>query len=192
MSKIRYVKEEEWGTTFPNFRKEEFKCLHGVGEGISFSLLQVLQEIRNNYGAVNITSGYRCPSCNASVGGDPNSWHLRGFACDFYLGDGRLNNQEIRIGICEWIRRIPNVHYVYCNINGNFPNMGSCIHVDTYPIYEEEIVSNEPIKEDNSEDIKDDKIDDTEIILNNQDKHNPLVELINYIIKLLKSLFNKE
>ena len=129
----KYVKDNEWGTKYPNFQKEHFACpcCGGYGNGIATSLLDVLQALRNKYGVVNITSGYRCSSFNKRAGGASNSKHLVGQAADFYFGSGALVNQNTRVAVVNEIKKMANVNYTYCNVNGNYPNMGSCIHVDT-------------------------------------------------------------
>ena len=130
----KYVRDWEWGTKYPNFRKSEFKCPNcgGYGNGIASSLLDVLQDLRDKYGSLVITSGYRCPSWNKHVGGSSNSRHLIGQAADFYFASGILASQSKRIAVVNEIKKMSNVHYTYCNVNGNHPNMGSAIHVDTY------------------------------------------------------------
>lgn len=130
----KYVRDWEWGTKYPNFRKSEFKCpdCGGYGNGIASSLLDVLQDLRDKYGSLVITSGYRCPSYNKRVGGVSNSKHMSGQAADFYFSSGILGNQNTRIRVRDEIKKMPNVHYTYCNVNGNYPNMGNAIHVDTY------------------------------------------------------------
>ena len=129
----KYVKDSEWGVKYKNFRKEEFKCpcCGGYGVGIASSLVANLQKLRDKYGAVNITSGYRCPTWNRKVGGDYNSAHLKGQAADFYFASGLLANQSKRVAVVNEIKGMPNYHWSYCNVNGNHPNMGSAIHMDT-------------------------------------------------------------
>ena len=129
----KYVKDSEWGTKYKNFKKTEFKCpcCGGYGEGIATTLLDVLQALRDKYGSVEITSGFRCASNNKRVGGSNTSAHLKGQAADFYFGSGILGNQNTRVAVVNEIKKMPNVHYTYCNVNGNYPNMGSAIHVDT-------------------------------------------------------------
>ena len=129
-----YVKDEEWLTKYPHFQKEEFicPCCKSIGNGIASSLVELLETLRSEYGPVIITSGYRCSSYNASVGGVSNSAHMKGQAADFVFSSGITNDQNNRIDIVNEIEKLPNYHYAYCNINGDFPNMGSAIHVDTY------------------------------------------------------------
>ena len=129
----KYVRDWEWGTKYPNFRKSEFKCpdCEGYGNGIASSLLDDLQSLRDKYGSLVITSGYRCAKYNKHVGGINTSKHLIGQAADFYFSSGILGNQNTRIKVVNEIKGMPNVHYTYCNVNGNHPNMGSAIHMDT-------------------------------------------------------------
>ena len=45
----------------------------------------VLEPLRRRYGAIIITSGYRCKPLNKAVGGTATSQHLRGEAADIYI-----------------------------------------------------------------------------------------------------------
>lgn len=67
-----------------NFKVKEFACLDGTDPiFIDTELVEVLQKIRTHFGkAVNITSAYRTPSHNKSVGGTTYSQHLYGKAAD--------------------------------------------------------------------------------------------------------------
>lgn len=129
-----YVKDDEWGTKYPHFQKSEFTCpcCGSVGDGIASSLLVDLEKLRDEYGAIQITSGYRCPNYNREVGGVSNSAHMRGQAADFYIMSGITNNQDNRIAIVNEIKGMPYYHYAYCNVNGDTPSMGNAIHMDTY------------------------------------------------------------
>ena len=130
----KYVQDNEWGTKYPNFRKEEFKCpcCGSYGKGIATTLLDTLQELRTKKGkAIAISSGYRCSKYNKRVGGDSNSAHLIGAAADFYFEDGSLANQNTRVALVNELKKTKYYHYCYCNVNGNHPNMGAAIHFDS-------------------------------------------------------------
>ncbi len=45
----------------------------------------ILQPLRDNYGPVVVTSGYRCPELNKAIGGAVNSQHLEGKAADIHI-----------------------------------------------------------------------------------------------------------
>lgn len=129
----KYVLDNEWGTKYPNFKKSEFKCscgkCDGYGDGIASSLLVTLQNLRNKYGKLQITSGYRCQSHNKAVGGSTNSKHTKGQAADFYL-DG-FNSQSKRVDVVNELKKTEYYNYSYTNVNGNHKNMGNAVHVDT-------------------------------------------------------------
>lgn len=67
-----------------NFRVREFACLDGSDPiFIDTELVTILQKIRTHFGkAVTITSAYRTPPRNKSVGGTAYSMHLYGMAAD--------------------------------------------------------------------------------------------------------------
>lgn len=129
----KYVLDSEWGTKYPNFKKAEFKCpcgkCNGYGNGIATTLVETLQELRNKYGKLQITSGYRCPAHNKAVGGSTNSKHTKGQAADFYLNG--FNNQSNRVNMVNELKKTKYYNYSYTNVNGNHPNMGNVVHLDT-------------------------------------------------------------
>ena len=51
----------------------------------------VLDPLREKYGKpITVTSGYRCPSVNKAVGGEPTSQHTKGEAADIVGFDGSV------------------------------------------------------------------------------------------------------
>tara|TARA_R110000868_G_scaffold19507_10_gene83935 strand:- start:357 stop:815 length:459 start_codon:yes stop_codon:yes gene_type:complete len=58
----------------------------------------VLQVVRDKFGSVKVTSGYRSPPLNSSIGGSKTSQHCFGFAADFEVGG--MDNKELAV----WIR----------------------------------------------------------------------------------------
>ena len=136
----KYVLDSEWGTKYPNFKKNEFKCpcgkCNGYGDGIASSLLATLQKLRDKYGKLQITSGYRCESHNKEVGGSTNSKHTKGQAADFYI-EG-FNSQSKRVDMVNELKKTKYYNYSYTNVNGNHPNMGNVVHIDTKLVDPEE------------------------------------------------------
>ena len=67
-----------------NFRVKEFACTDGSDPiFIDSDLVTILQKIRTHFGkSVTITSAYRTPGRNKSVGGTTYSQHLYGKAAD--------------------------------------------------------------------------------------------------------------
>lgn len=162
---------------FPNFQEWEFKCpcCGSVGNGIYKSLVMALQDLRNETGKpIGISSGYRCSNFNKQVGGDTNSAHLLGGAADFYFEDSSLGDQNYRVAIVNKLKKIPQYHWCYCNVNGNYPNMGSAIHLDTLPIDYKEPVKEEPKQEEpKKEEIKEEpKQDVLEPNIDTKDENN--------------------
>lgn len=83
------VKEEpkDFWAGIQHFKKSEFKCKCGKCGGFPVEpdekLVELLEKIRNHFGAaVTITSGVRCKTHNANVGGASSSQHLKGTAAD--------------------------------------------------------------------------------------------------------------
>lgn len=67
-----------------NFRVREFACCDGSDPiFVDSELVTILQKIRTHFGkAVTVTSAYRTPPHNKSVGGTAYSQHLYGKAAD--------------------------------------------------------------------------------------------------------------
>lgn len=63
----------------------------------------VLQPIRDRFGSVTISSGYRSPQLNTAIGGSKTSDHCFGYAADFEVAG--TDNQELAV----WIK--DNLNY---------------------------------------------------------------------------------
>lgn len=117
-----------------NFELKEFKCqcggryCTGYPAILDTQLLKNIQKIRDKYGATTITSGMRCTQHNANEGGVSNSKHKYGKAADFVNSTSR--SESGRKAIMSYWRTLPGNNYTYCNIGGNYPNMGRAVHVD--------------------------------------------------------------
>lgn len=112
------------------FRRREFECKCGCGfNTVDFELSEVMDDVREHFGEeVTITSGCRCKKHNKAEGGEDDSTHLIGQACDFrvknvhadivadYLekkypnkfGIGRYNGRthiDVRLSKARWDKR---------------------------------------------------------------------------------------
>ena len=145
MPRIRYVKDNEWGTVFPNFRKNEFACpryCNGFPSEVAYSLLEVMQNLRNKYGAIQVNSGVRCQQFNDELAGSvTDSDHVIGLACDWRF-DSHIFSEAEKNEIMQYIRTLPNVNYTYSNQT----NMFNGIHVSVYPTYEKANITKFEIK----------------------------------------------
>ena len=78
-----------------DFTKDEFTCECGCGLDICDKLKAFAQRLRDQFGwPLVISSGARCPTVNAAVGGVPDSCHLIGYAFDCYF-PGHMNEEVI-------------------------------------------------------------------------------------------------
>ena len=69
-----------------NFNRSEFACKCGCGQDtVDTELLAMLQDLRNVFGPITISSGNRCPDHNRFVGGSDKSQHLKGRAADLHF-----------------------------------------------------------------------------------------------------------
>lgn len=100
------------------------RCCAGtvnVGDGINPRLYEVLDAIRERVGSpVHVTSGYRCPTHNAYVGGVPNSQHTLGIACDIYsdnVGVYELATIAIECG-ADGVGVYPSQGFVHIDVRG--------------------------------------------------------------------------
>lgn len=133
-------KKADW-SKFPNFRPSEFVCPCGkcemsdpkyAEEHVPEEILFIAQTTRNYYGKpLNISSGGRCQAYNDSLKGSvKNSPHCTFSAIDFGI-TGVTNTVSGRNDVCAFMKKLPYYKYSYHNSNGKYPNMGSCIHVNT-------------------------------------------------------------
>ena len=64
-----------------------------------FGAASSLEDTRTAYnrGGISLSSGYRCPKGNDSVGGVPTSRHMFGWAADMYSADHTWTEQEFNL-----------------------------------------------------------------------------------------------
>ena len=104
----------------PHFKRSEFACKCGCGfDDISTAVVENLELIRNILGKpLVITSGCRCPSHNAEIGGHEHSAHMYGLAADIKVDSDRDRWNIIRfccfggVGIGKDFVHLDLVHHV--------------------------------------------------------------------------------
>lgn len=86
----------------------------------------VLQPLRDKFGAIAVTSGYRSPELNKKIGGSTTSHHCLGYAADFeVLG---MDNRELALYIRDNLKftqlisefyqdGVPDSGWVHCAYN---------------------------------------------------------------------------
>lgn len=104
-----------------NFNLQEFKCkcggkyCTGYPAVVDENLVNDLQKLRAHYDkSVTITSGLRCKTYNAKIGGVKNSSHTKGKAVDIFVNK-QSANLEGREAIVDFWDTLPNAKYAYCN-----------------------------------------------------------------------------
>ena len=88
----------------------------------------VLQPLRDKFGPIVVTSGYRSPDLNRKIGGSTTSHHCYGYAADFEgLG---MDNRELAIYIRDNLKftqlisefyqdGVPDSGWVHCSYNAS-------------------------------------------------------------------------
>ena len=79
-------------------------------------LLLVLDGLREFYGPIRITSGYRCTELNKLVGGSPTSAHVIGYAADLQPIQGSF--EEFKASVIDWLDK-SGVKFDQCIIERN-------------------------------------------------------------------------
>jgi uncharacterized protein YcbK (DUF882 family) len=100
-----------------NFQLREFASKCGSHQVLIHPMLLVgLQAIRDEYGApISITSAYRTPNHNNSVGGAPNSLHTLGMAADV-TGDDIDSIASIASELGLTVRIYPEKNFVHLDV----------------------------------------------------------------------------
>ena len=100
------------------FRKAEFACKCGCGASeMEEKLIKTADKVRGYFGKTMIvSSGRRCSTHNARVGGVSNSRHLSGKAMDFCVSDMSASM------VLTYVQKLPEIRYAYA-IDNNYVHM---------------------------------------------------------------------
>lgn len=108
---------------------EQFDPPKAVIENLKKVANQVLQPVRDEFGVIVVTSGYRCLRVNRAIGSSDGSDHVRGLAADFV---SPVHNE---LALAKWIQRhinydqlilefgtITNPSWLHVGIGGSMRN----------------------------------------------------------------------
>lgn len=100
------------------FRKAEFACKCGCGASdMEEKLVKTADKVRTYFGKpMTVSSGRRCTTHNARVGGVSNSRHLSGKAMDFCVSGMSASM------VLTYVQKLPEIRYAYA-IDNNFVHM---------------------------------------------------------------------
>ena len=113
----------------PYFRESEFACTCCGKIAMSHSFMHLLSNARHlSNTPFIITSGFRCKSHNLSIGGNPCSAHLVGFAADIRCTNN-FNRSTILCGLIKVGFKRLGVYnkHIHVDLNPSAPN---CIWLD--------------------------------------------------------------
>lgn len=115
--------EDNWWDDIKYFKRSEFEChcggkyCNGYPAEPAKVLVHVADRVRKHFGAPAIvSSGVRCKTHNANVGGVSNSRHMSGKAMDFCVV-GKSATQ-----VLAYVEKQPEINYAYA-IDSEFVHM---------------------------------------------------------------------
>lgn len=124
--KMDKMTDADFWKTIKYFKREEFACkcgkyCNGYPTEPNRLLVQTADKVRAKFGKpMNVSSGVRCKTHNANVGGVSASRHMLGKAMDFKI-DGVNPNT-----ILAYIKTLPEIRYAYLIDNDGW------IHMDVH------------------------------------------------------------
>ena len=116
------IKTKDWWDEIKYFKKSEFACkcgkhCNGYPTDMKEDVVKVADRARAHFGAVaTVSSGLRCSTHNANVGGVANSRHKQGKAIDFSI-KGVSGSK-----LLAYVQKQPEIRYAYI-IDGNWVHM---------------------------------------------------------------------
>lgn len=129
------------------FEKSQTATRHGIDNHVPSILIpqiqglvdNVLQPVREHFGPVTITSGYRSVGLNRAIGGSNTSQHTKGQAADFEVCG--ISNYEVACWIRDnlkfdqlileaYRKGQPNSGWIHCSHDIYKPNRGEVMTAD--------------------------------------------------------------
>jgi zinc D-Ala-D-Ala carboxypeptidase len=103
MTPAQWDKQRE---LYPNFPKSEFDCKHTGKNEMKHEFMVVLQAIRNEYGPMTPTSGYRHPTHPIEARKMRPGEHTFGMCCDIHCNNGADRFRLVTIALKHGCTRI--------------------------------------------------------------------------------------
>ena len=103
MTPAQWDKQKE---LYPNFPKSEFDCRHTNKNEMKHEFMTVLQAIRNEYGPMKITSGFRHPTHPIEARKMRPGEHTFGMCCDVACNNGADRYRLVTIALKHGCTRI--------------------------------------------------------------------------------------
>jgi zinc D-Ala-D-Ala carboxypeptidase len=103
MTPAQWDKQKE---LYPNFPKSEFDCKHSGINEMKHEFMTVLQAIRNEYGPMSISSGFRHPTHPIEARKMRPGEHTFGMCADVRCSNGADRYRLITIALKHGITRI--------------------------------------------------------------------------------------
>lgn len=110
-------------------RRHKIKNVPGPREveRLRYLCVKSLEPMRRRFGAIRITSGFRCRKLNAMVGGSPTSQHVLGEAADIHTGGQETSEKmyhyaRLRLPYDQLIlERRPGVFWLHVSFRSDRP-----------------------------------------------------------------------
>jgi zinc D-Ala-D-Ala carboxypeptidase len=111
-------------------------CPHSVSADISPDLVVSLERVERDLGVELVfSSGFRCPECNAKVGGVSHSAHQRGLAVDIAAGYSSLRYALVKAFLDAGWRRIGiGKTFIHVDIDLSLPQDIIWHYYDTHQV----------------------------------------------------------
>lgn len=106
------------------FKRDDFKCKCGCGLNIISDLLTKMLDDARTLAKIPfiVNCGCRCPKHNKEEGGEDDSSHLRGFACDISAKTSRQRFLILSSLIAVGFNRIGIYKtFIHCDIDKSLP-----------------------------------------------------------------------
>ncbi len=86
---------------------------------------KALQPIRNQFGVILVTSGYRCLRLNRAIGSSDGSDHVKGYAADI------VSSNHSELEMAKWIQK--NINYDQLILEFGTLKSPSWLHISVNP-----------------------------------------------------------